>query len=636
MIALIDHLWQSTLCVGAAWLLTRLLKKNSAAIRHWIWFAASMKFLIPFSMLMAFGSLFDFGWHAVQSTPVSDSSVIVRWGGALTTPASSVLKPEFTSPSVSAQRFPLSYALMAVWLAGFFVLAVYRQYCRFQLSRLVGQARLLKRGREVDALRKMQLRQPWRGQVCLGSSRSTIEPGVHGIFDPTLLLPVGITDRLTDLELEMVIAHELSHLRRRDNVTAALHVVVETIFWFHPLVWWLGTRLVDERERGCDEEVLRLQSNPQAYAGAILKVCEFYLAPPLASVPGITSSNLRKRIEAILLNQGTVRLNISRKALLTTTGLAALSVPLVLGSISSPRNVVPSARVAFEVAEIKSNVAPSASTGVPEGVVGRDGGPPVWTAPGNLLVARNATALELIRTAYPSSPSGRKLEPWRVSGGRDWLRTTTFDINAKGKGVHSSEMPLVLQSLLADRFKFKAHWETKELPVYELTIAKGGAKLQSWQEGSCTGSSVPDDAPLLSPPPPSSSGTPRFSCGVTFFGYQGVGQMGAGKVTMAQMVDALESVMERTIVDKTGFSGTFNAQIVFNPLDEALPSFPGRDEVLVRQFLSFVRQSTLIAKDVARFSFFRVMEDQLGLRLESRQGPVEVLVIDKMDWPAQK
>jgi bla regulator protein BlaR1 len=69
--------------------------------------------------------------------------------------------------------------------------------------------------------------------------------------------------------------------RRRDNLAAALHMLVEAAFWFHPLVWWIGTRLVDERERASDEEVVRLGSEPQAYAEGIRRVCEFCLQSPL-------------------------------------------------------------------------------------------------------------------------------------------------------------------------------------------------------------------------------------------------------------------------------------------------------------------------------------------------------------------
>ena len=79
---------------------------------------------------------------------------------------------------------------------------------------------------------------------------------------PVLLWPEGLSERLDDAHLEAVIAHELCHVRRRDNLAAAIHMLVEAVFWFHPLVWWLGARLIDERERACDEEVLQRGSAP--------------------------------------------------------------------------------------------------------------------------------------------------------------------------------------------------------------------------------------------------------------------------------------------------------------------------------------------------------------------------------------
>src|SRR6185369_1686767 len=97
-----------------------------------------------------------------------------------------------------------------------------------------------------------------------------------------------------------VVAHELCHVRYRDNLSAAIHMFVETVFWFHPLVWWIGKRLVDERERACDEEVLRQGNDPRAYAEGILNVCKLYVESPLACVSGITGADLKKRIQNIL------------------------------------------------------------------------------------------------------------------------------------------------------------------------------------------------------------------------------------------------------------------------------------------------------------------------------------------------
>ena len=167
--------------------------------------------------------------------------------------------------------------------------------------------------------------------VPVRSSPSIIEPGVFGVFRPVLLLPAGIGDRLASAELQAILAHELCHVRRRDNLSAVMHMIVEAVFWFHPLVWWLGTRLIDERERACDEEVLRVGNQAEVYAEGILKVCELYLQSPLECAAGVTGSNLKKRIEAIMADRPRLNLNLSRKAALMLAGLVAVATPVILG-----------------------------------------------------------------------------------------------------------------------------------------------------------------------------------------------------------------------------------------------------------------------------------------------------------------
>jgi len=70
------------------------------------------------------------------------------------------------------------------------------------------------------------------------SSSAFMESGVFGIYDPVLLLPEGITERITPQELQAILVHKLCHVRRRDNLAAAIHMVVEAVFWFHPFVWF--------------------------------------------------------------------------------------------------------------------------------------------------------------------------------------------------------------------------------------------------------------------------------------------------------------------------------------------------------------------------------------------------------------
>ena len=108
-------------------------------------------------------------------------------------------------------------------------------------------------------------------------------------------------------------------------------MAVEAIFWFHPLVWWLGARLEEEGERACDEEAVQMGGEPQIYAESILKVCEFYLASPVACAAGVTGGELKKRIEGIMSNPFTRKLSYGKKMLLASAATLVISGPIVIG-----------------------------------------------------------------------------------------------------------------------------------------------------------------------------------------------------------------------------------------------------------------------------------------------------------------
>ena len=168
------------------------------------------------------------------------------------------------------------------------------------------------------------------------SSQTSLEPGIFGILRPLLLWPAGISEHLRDAHLEAILTHEVQHVRRRDNLAAAMHMVVQAVFWFHPLVWWLGARLVEERERACDEEVLRLGNPPEIYAESILKTCEFCVASPLACVSGVTGAELKQRMVRIMTQPSVDKLGFLKKLLLVAIGTGAVTVPIVAGLIKAP------------------------------------------------------------------------------------------------------------------------------------------------------------------------------------------------------------------------------------------------------------------------------------------------------------
>ncbi len=314
-----NHLWQSTLFAIAAGLLTLTLRKNQAAVRYSLWLAASVKFLIPFSLLTVIGS------HLAWSHRLPGSSRLYL-----------AVEEVVISPASSSDLFQrlihlLPAALAALWLGGFVImLSVWcAQWQR--VSAIVRQAVPLRGGREVEALRRAERIVGIAKPIKLLASHTSLEPAIFGIIQPVLLWPVGISERLDDAHLQAIVAHEVWHVRRRDNLAAAVHAVVEALFWFHPLVWWLGTRLVEERERACDEEAVGLGSPPKVYAESILKVCEFCVQSPLACVAGVTGADLKKRMEAIMNHNVARKLDFGRKLLLSAAGLLAVAVPVIFG-----------------------------------------------------------------------------------------------------------------------------------------------------------------------------------------------------------------------------------------------------------------------------------------------------------------
>ena len=195
------------------------------------------------------------------------------------------------------------------------------------------------------------------------SSPSMPEPGVVGIRRPRLLLPEGIVERLTPAQLRALIAHERCHIRCHDNLAAAIHMAVEALFWFHPAVWWIEARLVDERERACDEAVLRSGGRPSDYAEGILEVCRQSVGLQLACVAGVSGSNLRARVEAIMRNEIGRPMTRGRRWALAVAVVAAVGGPVAGGALTAQSQVVvPPAALAFETASVKpSQAVPLAS-----------------------------------------------------------------------------------------------------------------------------------------------------------------------------------------------------------------------------------------------------------------------------------
>ena len=325
-----NHLWQSTLFASAIALLTLALRNNRAQVRYWLWLAASLKFLIPFSLLVGLGS--HLASPRATAAPKTGLYFAMEQVGQPFTRQAVPPIPNATPSTAFQSLIHLLPALLVVWLCGFVVVLFVWCVRWRRISAAVREAEPLRQGREVEVLRRLESAAGMPKHIEIRSSRGSLEPGVFGITRPVLLWPHGITGRLEDEHLKSILAHELLHIRRRDNLAAAIHMLVEAVFWFHPLVWWMGTRLVEERERACDEQVLESGGDRQVYAESILKICEFCVGSPLTCVSGVTGAELKTRITRIMSGQVARKLDFRRKLLLGAAGALAVAAPIVAGA----------------------------------------------------------------------------------------------------------------------------------------------------------------------------------------------------------------------------------------------------------------------------------------------------------------
>lgn len=593
-----DHLWQSTIFVFVAGTLTLALRKEHPRVRYGIWLASSAKFLIPFSLLVTLDQ--SLAWLRRPAGASEFYFALDEVGRPFSQAKVPVISQAAAGPITSPSMHLLPLLLAALWLGG--VGVVLFTWCMRwrRISAAIRRAEPLREGREVNALHRLQVAASVSRPVEIVLSQTPLEPGVFGIMHPILLWPEGITARLTDAHLDTVLAHELRHIRRRDNLAATVHMLVEAIFWFHPLVWWLGARLVDERERACDQEVLELGNDPQVYAESILRVCEFCVESPLSCVSGVTGSDLKKRMANIMANRILRKLDFGRKLLLTVAAVLAFATPIFFGLVNpaathAQSQTSESNNPSFEDVSIKP-----AETGSNHPMVRLAFSPAGFAANGVSLQ-------ELIRDAYGVQDS-------QISGGPAWLQSARFDIEAKIPASVADELrnadpaqvfpgPLaMLRTLLADRFKLAVHRESKELPVYVLSVAESGPKLQEAKPGEI--------GPVATIGRSGPAGGGRMMVGQ--------GMLTAQAVPIAEFAHILSVQLHRPVLDKTGLTAKYDISLQWTPGPTQLPDLNGADN---DHSIPAPSASALTA----------AIEQQLGLKLQPQEGMVETIVIDYVE-----
>jgi bla regulator protein BlaR1 len=600
-----DHLWQSTIFAIAIGILARTWQSNQARLRYWLWLAASLKFLLPFSLLTAIG--LHLGPRLVSSPAAPQMLLVVDEITGPLTPLQRVVATEGPSP-FRIFAFILLFGIWGLGCAGVLI----QSWRRWRQVRAIVRGSAPLRTGRAAALWS----QPRTSALAnalgieLVSSQAALEPGVFGILRPVLYLPARIADSLSESELDAILRHELCHARRRDNLTAALHVVVQAIFWFHPLVWWLGSRLIEERERACDEYVLQSGVEPRVYAQGILQVCTQCLRSPSTWVAGVTGSSLKNRIEEIMTNRIVTRLTPGRKVFLAAAALLAVIGPVTIGIMNGPRlSAQPSntpmvetpSGPKFEVASIKpapiTNSGPPANAGIKIDGARVDIG--YWSID------------QLIHRAYG-------LPGYQLSG-PGWTNDLRFDVVAKfPEGATKDQLPEMLQWLLADRFGLVAHTETRELPGFDLVVGKGGPKVKLSEPDAGTDPASPNRleraGQLLDR---LSSYDPKALGMVSWKTMPGVLHAEFKRMPMEALAQVLADRLKAPVINMTGLEGEYQMTLDLPiPGSSAGTSLPGVELPPELEPVSVSLFSTV---------------ERLGLKLIQRKTPIEVLVVDTVN-----
>jgi len=358
-----------------------------------------------------------------------------------------------------------------------------------------------------------------------------------------------------------------------------------------------------------------LGSERQVYAESILKTCEFCVESPLACVSGVTGADLKKRIVRIMTERLANDLSFGRKILLAGVGIAVVAGPVVFGLMSAPQIRAQSPVTASGAKSLTGSEAenPGAKTPAfdvvsikPHKVGGNSGG---WRWLPDGLSIKDTTLKVLIGSAYGMFDD-------QISGAPGWT-SDRFDVEAKmddeaaaafqklPKEQQATQRGLMLQSLLADRCKLKIHYETKEHPTYALVIAKGGFKLKEADPNNtyANGIKVPE-------------GRPRAGLMMVQDG-----KITGQAITTSRLAAQLGGWLRSPVVDKTGLTGKYDFTLQWSPDEGGGMTMQGAGRPT--------------PSDDSGPSIFTALQEQLGLKLESTKGPVEIIVIDHIERPSE-
>lgn len=623
--ALLNTLWYAAAVVGLAWLILPRLARWNAATRYWIW-VAILAFItvLPFLPgLLARGASADTGATAT-ALPLAQ----------VATPPESVHAPILitldTTPG--ANLWPL--CLLAAWgLAA-----------SWKLARLGGALAAVRRLKAEAAPAQdgdlpLRLRRPLR----LLASPAVDSPVAVGFLRPAVIVPPGLLARLEEGERQDVLLHELAHLSRYDDWLALGTSTLAALLALHPLAALVLGRIEREREMACDDFVVARTGAARTYARSLARLHDLrWSTGTRLLAAGLFGRRpaLSARLDS-LLRRGR---KFSARPSLASLAASGLLLVALLGAgglipgwiaIAAPQ----AAPKSFYVASIK----PGSPTMSKQRMIGVE--------PGGRFNAVNISLKMLLLFAYEIKPAQlEQLPPWASS--------KTYSIQAVPppgtpnltRAARSDQVRQMLRSLLAERFHLQVHRETREMAVDDLVIAKGGPRLKPGTAvgpGDSIGPQSPDAAKFGAPPPggplPTQGPAPaeyadqqakaQANIRVMRQRAQGVkggpgvmmrpGRLIAYDAPLSMLIDVLSQRLGRVVIDKTGLTGKYDFTLNWTP-------GPGEAGGMGLDGPSGGPEPNFNFNGP---SLFVALQEQLGLRLKSAKGPVEVLVVDHITPP---
>jgi uncharacterized protein (TIGR03435 family) len=256
---------------------------------------------------------------------------------------------------------------------------------------------------------------------------------------------------------------------------------------------------------------------------------------------------------------------------------------------------------AFEVTSVRPN-----KTG--------DGRVMVGMQPGGRFTATNVALRLLLRQAF-------NVQDFQIVGGPDWIVSDRFDVIAKapdGAEFTADTMRPMLRSLLAERFKLMFHNETRDMPIYALMKARTDGKLGTGLTPAAIDCAAAARGRRGAPPPAPPQPGQKMECGMMI----GPGRLNAGGMPLSNLATALAPQVGRIVLDKTELTGNYDFELTYAP--EAIGSVGG----------PALLNGGPVAVDPNAPNLFTALQEQLGLKLDSQRGPVDVVVIDRIEQPA--